>query len=38
VDIFDRWPSELGLGEYAEAFAAQGIDFELLAELTSERA
>ena len=34
MDDVGRWLLDLGLSEYADAFAAQGIDFELLRELS----
>ncbi len=35
-DDVGRWLEELGLGEYAEAFAENKIDFRVLPELNSE--
>ena len=36
VDELKRWLDQLGLGEYAEAFANNHVDFELLASLTAD--
>ena len=30
------WLKDLGLGQYAEAFAENGVDFDLLPELTND--
>ena len=36
LDDVERWLEELGLGEYAEAFAENKIDFRVLPELNGE--
>jgi class 3 adenylate cyclase/tetratricopeptide (TPR) repeat protein len=36
AEDIERWLAELGLGRYAEAFAANGVDWDVLADLTEK--
>jgi class 3 adenylate cyclase/tetratricopeptide (TPR) repeat protein len=36
AEDLERWLADLGLGKYAEAFAANGVDWDVLADLTEK--